>query len=225
MTTMSAANAAFRPTPAEATAVRAWMQSKSASAEVISLGHPVRAPLGLRPAPGRPDDDAHETSAKPSAPNVWAPQPGRVAQFDELMELTKASGEIVEAMDQAFGRAETKLAEMQGRFDNEIGALRNENQSLRLILEHLRITERGERGCDGDRGAPGVAGRDGVGLAGPAGPRGERGLPAARIVSWDTDLVRFTVTPLLSNGNKAATLPLKELLVAFADMLSAEDEG
>ena len=104
------------------------------------------------------------------------------------------------------------------------GKLVNENQSLRLILENLRITQRGERGVDGDRGPPG---RDGV--QGPTGPRGEpgergeRGLPAARIVSWDADLARFTVTPLLSNGNKAATLPLRELLTAFADSLAEED--
>ena len=43
-------------------------------------------------------------------------------------------------------------------------------------------------------------------------------------MSWDADLVRLSVTPLLSNGNRSATLPLRELLIAFADMMNAEDE-
>ena len=69
-----------------------------------------------------------------------------------------------------------------------------------------------------------MACRDLSGQRAKRGERGERGLPTPKIVAWETDDVRFTATPCLSNGNKAATLPLKELLVSFADMLNAEDD-
>jgi hypothetical protein len=47
-----------------------------------------------------------------------------------------------------------------GALETRIGALNNENVSLKLILENLRITQRGERGIDGDRGPSGT-GRQG----------------------------------------------------------------
>ena len=104
---------------------------------------------------------------------------------------------------------------------NTIGALQNENKSLRLILENLRITRRGERGIDGDRGPPGVAGRDG--LQGPIGPRGERGKPGKAgltICTWAVDDAGFAATPVMSDGGNGPTLHLRAMFENYHNAVS-----
>jgi hypothetical protein len=188
------------------TAVRAEHAARPLSgAEIRTL----TSKLNARPLPpDRPRGDA--TRARPSPPSP-KPEPGRVASYAELLELTAATGEIVESMDMAFGRSETKLDAMQMRFDNQLAALKNENQSLRLILENLRITQRGERGIDGDRGPPGRDGRDGVGQIGPQGPQGERGPPAVAIAAWEARPERLEIVPVYSDNSRGVPANLRSL--------------
>lgn len=203
-----------------------------------------RRPLGLRPIvePGdepEPEDDAI-VAPEPRADN----RPAWLSDIDHLLlherrfshrVIGEVIGEVAADMEDRWRRelggnseAQAALAAQAqeiAKLKLTIGAMKNETTSLRLILENLRLREKGEQGREGDRGPPGAAGRDGLqGPIGPVGPRGEKGLPAARIVSWETDHVRFTATPLLSNGSKSAPLPLRELLIAFADMMTSEDE-
>ena len=143
---------------------------------------------------------------------------------------------VGEALGEAMGNLEKQLRD---RFDDventslrkdveELklahGKLVNENQALRLILENLRITQRGERGIDGDRGPPG---RDGVqgptGPAGPQGPKGERGVPAARIVGWECEDNASIVYPLLQTGHRGPGLRLRSVLDAYADLISDDE--
>lgn len=67
--------------------------------------------------------------------------------------ITESNELLLGLIDDTQQHLESKLAKLE----NTIGALQNENKSLRLILENLRITQRGERGIDGDRGPPGRA--------------------------------------------------------------------
>ena len=188
-----------------------------------------RSPLGLRPII-EPNDEPEDDTPEPEPPVREDNRQAWLSDIDFLIrhERKFTFPVVGEALGEAMSNLEKRLKD---RFDDveELklahGKLVNENQSLRLILENLRITQRGERGVDGDRGPPG---RDGV--QGPAGPqgirgeKGERGLPTPKIVSWEPDFVKFTATPLLSNGGRGATLPLRELLTAFADMMNAEDD-
>jgi len=94
-----------------------------------------------------------------------------------------------------------------------------------LILENLRITQRGEKGCDGDRGPPGRDGAQGAqGVRGERGEKGERGVPAARIVSWDIDDNALIAYPLLQTGHRGPGLRLRSLLDAYSDLVSASDD-
>ena len=105
------------------------------------------------------------------------------------------------------------------------GKLVNENTALRLILENLRITQRGERGVDGDRGPPG---RDGAqGPAGPKGERGERGEkghPAARITSFENDDNALVIYPIMQSGHRGPGIRLRSALDAYSDLCAADDE-
>ena len=214
------------------------------SADVIPMR---RGPLGLAPIVDDEPLDVDDCPIEDIASPPLTRTDNRAATLLDIDYLIRHAlrherkfvfAVMGEILGEEMGRADNALRkELEGKLGapaqaqeiaelrNTIGAMQNETTSLRLILENLRLREKGEKGCDGDRGPPGVAGRDGLqGPIGPRGERGERGLPAARIVSWDTDLVRLAVTPLLSNGNRSATLPLRELLIAFADMMNAEDE-
>jgi hypothetical protein len=97
--------------------------------------------------------------------------------------------------------------------------------ALRLILENLRITQRGERGVDGDRGPPGRDGRDGEGKIGPQGPAGPPGQDAPSIVAWATDGARFVAWPMFSNGAKASTgLHLGGMFETYDGQAEAADD-
>jgi hypothetical protein len=128
----------------------------------------------------------------------------------------------------AGGLRERHLAATRDEFRElqlALGALKNENQSLRLILENLRVTQRGERGIDGDRGPPGRDGRDGEGRIGPRGERGEQGKAAPTIVAWALDDAAFSATPILGDGGTAATLRLRGMFESFNDAINAEDDA
>lgn len=164
-----------------------------------------RKPLGLRPAA-----DAPAAEARPPASEDHFADP--------------AINLIVEANELTLGLIETMRAHFAGKLaglENTIGALKNENQALRLILENLRITQRGERGLDGDRGPPGAAGRDGLqGQIGPRGEPGERGRPAAKITAWTIADDEFTATPVMSDGGAGATLYLRGLFESYHNAVS-----
>jgi hypothetical protein len=126
-----------------------------------------------------------------------------------------------DALYESIAKMRAEIAEVRNEFrDLQLahGKLENENQSLKLILEHLRVTQRGERGVDGDRGPPG---RDGV--QGPTGPkgergeRGERGIPAARIVSFETDENALVIYPLMQSGHRGPGIRLRPVLDAYSD--------
>lgn len=125
-----------------------------------------------------------------------------------VVEGNKLAIDLVKDTQRHFER---KLAGLE----NTIGALKNENQALRLILENLRITQRGERGIDGDRGPPGRDGRDGVGQIGPRGERGDRGAPAPRLTTWNIDEDRFIATPVFGDGSTGAPLNLLPLFASY----------
>jgi hypothetical protein len=183
-------------------------------------GHPARRPLGLAPGGGSGAPAADEPAAlAPGAP-TWTPQPGVPAMRDDLAMAMDVIRDIAEALVEAQDRAKAKFDTMQASFDNQIGALKNENQALRLILENLRITQRGERGIDGDRGPPGRDGRDGVGQIGPRGERGERGKPAVAVVEWRPDPEAFTVQALLSDGTTGPMIALRSLFEAYHNATS-----
>jgi hypothetical protein len=118
-----------------------------------------------------------------------------------------------DTMNGAMARVAAKFAEVRAEFGNQIEALRNENVALKLILENLRITQRGERGIDGDRGPPGRDGRDAA--PGALGPRGNKGEPAPRLATWSVDAERFTVTPVFGDGSSGAALNLLELFQSY----------
>ena len=124
----------------EALLKRLGVNFAPAIAEIIPLDHEVRKrrPLGLKPIL---DDDA------PSAlPATWTPQPGVPAMRDDLAMAMDVIRDIAEALVETQDRAKAKFDEVQAQFANQIAALKNENQSLRIILENLRITQRGDRG-------------------------------------------------------------------------------
>jgi hypothetical protein len=184
--------------------------------------HPARRkPLGLAPAPGD-DDAAHaaraETPREPSLelPPRRAPADDRAALMSDVdvqgFVLSHVMGEELNSLEAAVKRAFDSL---EGALRNEIAALKNENHSLRIILENLRITQRGERGIDGDRGPPGRDGRDGVGQLGPRGEKGEPGKAAAKITAWTINGDEFTATPVMSDGSAGATLYLRGLFEAY----------
>jgi hypothetical protein len=168
---------------------------------------PRRRPLGLRPAG---DDAAHEAS--PSEAGFDDPTVALVAESSAL---------LVDLIEDQRRHFESKVAGLA----NTIGKLQNENQALKLILENLRITQRGELGIDGDRGPPGRDGRDGEGKIGPAGPVGPKGLDAPRIVSWEISDSDFVAYPLLSTGHKGPGLDLRGLFEAFSEQINAEDDA
>jgi hypothetical protein len=184
-------------------------------AKVVALEERRRRPLGLRPAPG---DDGPEPSEEPDSAGRGEPYKGLLAAVDAETRAMPASvgytlqhiDIIAEAMLDAHNETVDTINWLQDRLkskfdalENTIGALKNENQSLRLILENLRITQRGERGVDGDRGPPGRDGRDGVGQIGPQGPQCERGPPAAMIAAWSRALNSFNLFPRSWMGREA----------------------
>jgi hypothetical protein len=246
---------AYRDDPAERERVEAALTKMGLTfptrpgADVVPIDR-ARKPLGL----GIVDDGPPERSS-PDGAGRSADYPGAARAADEAIAAAVAnlSAEALaqpatmrdifeiavhsaieiglDGDDNLLSRmraVRAEVAEVRNEFrDLQLahGKLQNENQSLRLILENLRITQRGERGVDGDRGPPG---RDGV--QGPAGPRGERGgrgergLPAARTTSWEVDETKFIAYPVLQTGARGPGLHLREMLIAFADMLNAEDD-
>jgi hypothetical protein len=166
---------------------------------------PRRRPLGLAPAPGASDDLVHEAQL--------AGDTGDGEYQNATIALVSQSSELVIGLIEDVRR---HFANKLASLENAHAKLVNENTALRLILENLRVTQRGERGVDGDRGAPGAAGRDG--LQGPVGPRGEqgpRGHDAPRIVAWEINDTEFVAYPLLSTGHKGPGLHLRGMFEVY----------
>ena len=207
-----------------------------------------RRPLGLRPPDGPEDDDRilsplnGEDLERGPFYDLTKEDKGRLAESAAMWNvyliansLSAITNDVHDVLKKQIVESEAKRAAMAadiqtklGGLENTIGALKNENTALRLILENLRIRERGERGESGERGPPGRDGAQGpTGPKGERGERGERGLPAAKLVSWDVDEARLVATPLMSNGARGPGLRLKGVFEAFSDQISGEegDEG
>ena len=151
------------------------------SAEVIPIGHQARKPLGLAIVDGpedideKPENDQPEPVVRPDNRVAWLSDIDSLINFDRkrsnkrMFELVgQIIGEVIGEMGNDLGNDLRK--EFEGKLGaqgssheiaelkNTIGALQNEVTSLRLILENLRIRERGEQGRDGDRGPPALLG-------------------------------------------------------------------
>jgi hypothetical protein len=205
-----------------------------AIAETIPLDREVRKrrPLGLTPGDGSsesiPSDDPAPAfaSSVPSVAATWSAEtlarPATMADIAECLDTAIGIGLESDAL--VGGR----LRELRGQVAElklAHGKLVNENTALRLILENLRVTQRGERGVDGDRGPPGRDGRDGVGQIGPRGERGPRGEPAARIVSWEIADSDFVAYPLLSTGDRGPGLHLRGMFEVYNEQVNAADDA
>jgi hypothetical protein len=225
--------------PAERAERRAFLRRlrdlpPRSSADVVPIGSQ-RKPLGLRPAPGDDDGDASPKgrAAAESFSFHFAVGKDR-AHLDNAVSaslvyqlLDVVGGALLEVHNDGVDELndlQDRLARKFGELENTIGKLQNENQALRLILENLRITQRGERGIDGDRGPPGRDGRDGEGRIGPAGPRGDRGKDAPAICAWALDDANFSATPILSDGGNGAVLHLRGMFESFNDAINAADD-
>jgi hypothetical protein len=158
-----------------------------------------RKPLGLRPVG---DDVVHEADP-PASEGFEDPTVALIVDSNALIV------QLIEDQRRFFANKLAGLA-------NTISALQNENQALKLILENLRITQRGERGIDVDRGPPGRDGRDGLqGAIGPRGERGEQGPPAPRLSAWEAHPERFEVVPVFSTGERGPAISLLALFQAY----------
>ena len=233
-----------RDDEARAKMLREWgLDRPKRDADVIPMR---RAPLGLAPAPGD-DEPERDADGKFDGANyrsgLWdnhtqeeldaAPALSYVFTLNDaltglVIETTNdAVREINTLIDNecAHRRRIESLESQMAELTLAQGKLVNENQSLRLILENLRITQRGERGVDGDRGPPGRDGAQGpTGPKGERGEKGERGLPAARIVSWENDDNALVVYPLMQSGHRGPGLRLRSTLDAYSDLCASEDD-
>ena len=237
-----------RPVPRDASALSPSRVVDIASRKPLGLGiapgdidEPERDRSSYSGA-GRPFDyRGPEATAKKlvdaSIANLPAAAWDKPATMRDLVELGigQALAAVFDGDDAILERVaklRKEMADAQTAQRNEIaelklahGKLVNENQALRLILENLRITQRGERGVDGDRGPPGRDGVQGpVGHRGERGERGERGLPAARIVGWESDDVNLVAYPLMQTGHRGPGLRLRPALDAYSDQCASEDD-
>jgi hypothetical protein len=197
-------------------------------AEIVELGK--RRPLFTGPIIAE-DDDAPSRSAAPSGPRFSL----RDGKSEEHLGHVVAAGFVYDVVDLTNGlmtdlhnetvddieRLADQIKRKFGELENAIGALKNENQSLRLILENLRITQRGERGVDGDRGPPG---RDGVGQIGPAGPQGPRGDAASAICGWEPRVEQFQLIPIYASGERGPPASLRSFFEMYDAATNADDD-
>jgi hypothetical protein len=152
-------------------------------------------------------EPANDDGAPPALPGEPTPHE---------MGLVGLMTEIAEALAHLRNDAQRKFNEVQAEFKNEIAALKNENTALRLILENLRIRERGERGVDGDRGPPGRDGRDGInGSPGPRGEKGGRGQRGFEITGFLINEAEYCITPLFYDNSQGPTLNLRGLFEQY----------
>jgi hypothetical protein len=208
----------------ERLAMKRWLDANGTKtdAKVVPIDRSARKkPLFVAPIESL-DDDA-DVAPPASRAMTRTPRPGVPAMDDDLWEVTTALTGLGETLEYIASRAADKFERMQASFDNQIAALKNENQALRQILENLRITQRGERGVDGDRGPPGRDGRDGVGQIGPRGEPGPPGKAAPTIAAWATDDDAFSATPILSDGSNGAVLRLRGMFEAYNEQVDASD--
>ena len=230
---MSNASAAYPLSYAEAHERAAMLKRLGVNfarpdAEIIPLVHEVRKrrPLGL--APVIDNDDRASQSRSPhvdlelDGPPPRDPADNRAAWLSDLDVHGFATGQVIaEKLNGLELWAKRKLDEAQTRFENQIAALKNENTALRLILENLRIRERGD---DGDRGPPGRDGRDGVnGAQGPAGPKGSRGQRGFETTGWLVDEAEYCITPLYYDNSQGPTLNLRGLFAQFQRDTEGDD--
>lgn len=150
-----------------------------------------------------------------------APSEALFAEYnDPAIGLVAESNALILGLIEDVRRSfERKIAGLE----NAHAKLVNENSALRLILENLRVTQRGERGIDGDRGPPGRDGRDGEGKIGPQGPAGPKGAAAPRIAAWEIDDSGFVAYPVLSNGHKGPGLHLRGMFETYNQQVEASD--
>jgi hypothetical protein len=186
---------------------------------------PRRRPLGLAPGLGVVELEAGAASrtSRPAA-SASPARTGPPAAGGNEDELTALLNEIIEWVGGLQSDAQRKFDEIRAQFETKIMALQNENTALRLILENLRITQRGERGIDGDRGPPGRDGLQGpIGPVGQTGPRGSRGQPGDRIVSWRLAPDEFLAFPIAETGKELPPLNLMPFFTEYDSATEADE--
>ena len=185
--------------------------------EVDQLNAALAIKLRDRVPPDAAPREAPRT-IRPAASASPASAPGFGEYRDPVVAVVAESSELLLGlMDETRAFFESKIAKL----DNTIGALQNENKNLRLILENLRITQRGERGIDGDRGPPGRDGRDGA--QGPAGPKGSRGQRGFERTGWLINEAEYCITPLYYDNSQGPTVNLRGLFEQFQRDTETED--
>ena len=236
VTSATAAEIADRPSEAEIDRLNADLAAKlrdrvplaaraapKPPAEARPPRNGARKPLGLHPIDGaEPEADralAVDPSLHPLVAEALAGMSAALRGAGATIEDTFQTLDI--AMKISFD-GDDNLYELIKDLRSQVaelklahGKLVNENTALRLILENLRIRERGERGIDGDRGPPGRDGLQGaIGPVGQTGARGSRGQPGDRIVSWRLAPAEFLAFPIAETGKE---LPPLNLMPFFAE--------
>jgi Collagen triple helix repeat (20 copies) len=210
-------------TEAEIVALNAAIRVKMAArAAPQPVDRQRRRPLGLAPGLGvvEPEASARPRPTPSAAPARMDP-PAAGGNEDELTALLN---EIIEWVGGLQSDAQRKFDEIRAQFETKIAALQNENNALRLILENLRITQRGERGIDGDRGPPGRDGLQGpIGPVGQTGARGSRGQPGDRIVSWRLAPDEFLAFPIAETGKELPPLNLMPFFTEYDSATEADE--
>jgi hypothetical protein len=137
------------------------------------------------------------------------------------MDYVALTAEAIDLLSGALARTKTELELRLAGMETQLGAVKNENTALRLILENLRVTQKGERGDRGDRGPPGADG-----ATGPPGAKGSPGAPGRgpRITAWVTHAETYEITPLFDDGTRGATMTMRPLFEKYDSETNADDE-
>jgi hypothetical protein len=114
-----------------------------------------------------------------------------------------------------------KLTNEIAALRNEVTSLSNSRRELELIVEKLRISQRGERGEAGPRGEPGRDGRDGP--AGPPGVKGNRGQKGFQIIGWLINTANYSIVPQFYDNSEGPPINLLPFFERYTDDVEGDE--